>query len=167
MVKEVRVVTDGELIFRLAFLLAVIAAPFVLISLFFERFPIGSWVVVGSVVGGYLLVSDVGYSLRLRARLARRDRRLAQFEADGFEELNRCIDNVNQLKAGGLGDDDVRRDMLVGERFERKAALAALEEAQDPWPRALLVLRWREKGVRKRLFPRYTHAPVLASGRSA
>lgn len=166
MVKEVRVVTDVEVLISSILKLSLIAAPFVGIWFFFQRYPIGSWVVIASLIIGCLVLADIRYRSRLKHRLARRDGRLSQFEQSGFEEFNRCIDNIFQLKSGRLGDDDVRREMLVGEKFERKAALAALDEAQDAWPEPIFFLLWREASIKGRLFPRYRHAPMLPSGKN-
>ncbi len=172
MVKEVRVVSDEEQLIRAIFSLCLIAAPLVAVWLIFQRYPIGSWVAqaawpvanaIAALTVGYLLLADIRFRSRLKRRLERRDTRLAQFEQAGLEEFNRCVDNIKQLKSVNLKDDDVRRDMLVGGKFERNAALAALKEAQDAWPRPNFFLVWREGSIKRRLFPRYKHAPVLLS----
>ena len=160
MVKEVRVVSDTELFARWFWRAAFVCAPFVFIWFAFDRHPVTSSIVVISAVGAYFLLGEMLYRGRLKDRLKRRDARLTPFEDGGLEEFDRCIAEINELVQGGLQSDDIRRKLLMDEKFARPAALAALEEAQDGWPRLPLFLRWRKASIQRQIFRDYKYAPV-------
>ena len=161
-VKKVKVVSDEDELAGCLVKAAFVGGPLYLVYMFVSD----NWEAVLAVVvlafGGYLLYSEKRYRGRLEDRLGRRDARITPLEdEDGWEdELDRCIDEVNQLAQAGIQFDDIRRRLLLGEKFKREEALAALEEAQDRWPRASFFLFWREESIKRQTFPNHRHPPA-------
>ncbi len=160
MAKKVRVVSqDEELVGNIVWL-AVVGGSIYFLYVFVSTYWESLLMILAIALGGYLLIADKLYRGRLKNRLARRDARLTPLEDGREDEFNRCIAEVNDLAQAGIQFDDIRRRLLLDEKFKREEALAALEEAQDKWPRASLFLLWREESIKRQMYPNYKHAPA-------
>lgn len=88
-----------------------------------------------------------GYKTKLKARFADRNQKLADLGVSHWEDWDRVLANIAELASAGLGDEDIRRDLLLGDKYPRAVAVAVLDFASTPWPSLGGILSFREKAL--------------------
>lgn len=159
--REVRVVSDSERFWRWVYrprnilIMGVVGAAFVLVSEF------------GGIVGGFLIVAVVAavvglwywvnvnrFTTGVTQHYAAWSDVLRRTEISQREALVECVGDIQDLAKAGLTDEDIKRDVLLGEKYPRPVALAALELAVLPYPELPALLKFRAAQL---------EAPILKS----
>ena len=107
---------------------------------------VGAWNLVqqyGDFVGGLLSVAMFAavaglwywwhvrrYTRGAKQYLAARNEQGRKIGVSQWDEMHRCLTDIQELAGAGVGDEDIKREVLLGEKYPRPVALAAIELAQ-------------------------------------
>lgn len=61
-----------------------------------------------------------------------------------WDGMYRCLTDIEELVGAGVGEEDIKREVLLGEKYPRPVALASLEIVQSPAPKLPILLRFRQ-----------------------
>ena len=111
---------------------------------------VGAWNLVqqyGDFVGGLLSVAMFAavaglwywwnvrrYTRGVKQYSAVRNELARKIGVSQWDEMHRCLTDINELAGAGVGDEDIKREVLLGEKYPRPVALAAIELSQTPFP---------------------------------
>ena len=139
MAKSVLVETLGQRALRrfvvLMIILSIPAAIIFLLRMFIENYGIVTVLLVPcAVISLWLVLRYKGYQRRLRAAYAKYDHLFldAPNPAGVANMIYQCEAEIIELTDGGIGEEDIRKHLLVGDesaKFDRAVVLACFEHA--------------------------------------
>lgn len=91
------------------------------------------------------------YRRRLERVYAARNKHLRELGVEHWEAWDLCLQDINELASASLAEEDIRREVVLGDKHPRPVALAALEFAILPWPSLPWPLSFREQAFHQKI----------------
>ena len=70
------------------------------------------------------------YTRGMQQLFATRNELARKIGVSQWDEMHRCVTDITELVVAGVGEEDIKREVLLGEKYPRPVALAALELSQ-------------------------------------